>query len=225
VGGAFERAAGDLAAAGVELVPVDLRPFLEAARLLYDGALVAERHAAVGEFVDARVSDPSAGVDPTVERIISRAGSLRASDLVRDLERLDRLRLAALSALGDADVLLVPTVPEHPTIAEAAADPVAVNSRLGTYTNFMNLLDLCGVAVPAGGRASSGVTVVARAFHDRVAADVARLLVSGPAAPDVAGPPGVPLVVVGAHLSGLPLNGQLTSAGARLLRAVRTAPE
>lgn len=216
---AFARTAAALEAAGAVLVPVDLAPFLEAARLLYDGGFVAERHAAVGEFVDAHRDE----VDPTVGGIIARAGEVPASRLLADTERLDVLRLRARTAIEGCDVLLVPTAPEHPTLAEVEAEPLAVNARLGVYTNFCNLFDLCGVAVPGvDAPAGFGVTVLARAFADRLAADVARLLVGGPAPSAVAGPPGVPLVVVGAHLSGQPLNGQLTAVGARLRTGTTT---
>ncbi|MEY2533194.1 MAG: allophanate hydrolase [bacterium] len=220
-GAAFAAAAGRLAAAGAELVEIDLEPFLAAARLLYQGAFVAERHAAVGPFVDAHREQ----VDPTVGAIIAAAGTLPAHALVTDTERLDALRAVAEAELDGADALLVPTAPRHPTLAEVAADPVGVNTELGTYTNFANLLDLCGVAVPAGEADGGhfGVTVLARAFADRVAADVAGLL-AGPAEP-AGGPPGVEVFVVGAHRAGQPLNGELTARGARLVRTATTSAE
>jgi allophanate hydrolase len=226
---AFEATSRRLEQAGARLVPIDLGPFLAAARLLYEGAFVAERYAAVGEFVSAH----PASVDPTVRWIIAAAGQIPAHRWASDLERLGRLRFAALAALGPADALLLPTTTDHPTIATALADPVGVNSRLGTFTNFCNLLDLCAVAVPAGeppGAGCFGVSVIARPFADRVAADIARMLdaddtAGGAAAMAALGPPGVRLVVVGAHLSGEPLNGQLTSRGGRLVGAVNTAPD
>ena len=164
---AFTVTAERLVAGGAILQPVALDPFLEAARLLYDGALVAERHAAVGAFVDAH---PDA-VDPTVGAIVRAAGAITASDYLADTERVEALRTKAMASLGGADVLLLPTTTAQPTIAEVLADPVGVNSRLGIYTNFCNLFDLCAVAVPAG-RADGGafgVMVLARAFADRVA--------------------------------------------------------
>ncbi len=217
---AFERAAETLAAAGAQLLPIDLEPFIAAGRLLYEGAFVAERYAAVGAYVDAHRES----VDPTVGAIIAAARQIPAHRLVTEAERLDRLRQRAAAALGDADVLLVPTAPQHPSIEEVEADPVGVNSRLGTYTSFCNLLDMCGVAVPFGPD-SFGVTVVGRAFADRVAADVARLLRPEPVPGRAVDRVGVPLAVVGAHLSGQPLNPQLTRRGARLLAAVATRPE
>ena len=132
-----------------------------------------------------------------------------------------------MARLAGIDALLIPTAPEHPTIAEVAADPIGVNSRMGTYTNFCNLFDLCAVAVPAGtaGPAHFGVTVLARAFEDAVAADIAGMVtgsvVEGWSA---AAAPSVELAVFGAHLLGQPLEHQLTTLGARWLGPVWTAP-
>jgi len=222
---AFLAAAGRLEDAGAILTPVALEPFLEAARLLYDGALVAERHAAVGAFVDAH---PDA-VEPTVGAIVRAAGAFTATQYLADAERVEALRLAAMASLGDADALLLPTTTAQPTIAEVAADPVGANSRLGIYTNFCNLFDLCAVAVPAGHADGGrfGVMVLARPFADRVAVDVAARLTGAPAAaPEAAlGPAATPLLVIGAHRRGQPLNGQLTALGARYAETVRTAEQ
>ncbi|WP_237573141.1 allophanate hydrolase [Mycolicibacterium lacusdiani] len=224
---AFDEASERLAKAGATLREIDLVPFLEAARLLYDGGLVAERHEAVGEFVDAHRAE----VDPIVGSIVAAAGSVPATTLLRDRVRLHDLTTLALDELGDCDALLVPTTTEHPTIAEVAANPIAVNSRLGTYTNFCNLMDMCAVAVPSGtaGDDQFGVTVVARAGADAVALDVARLLTgSGEPTrapwPTCAGLSATPLMVVGAHLRGQPLAWQLTDRGARWLGLAQTAP-
>jgi allophanate hydrolase len=241
---AFARVVDRMDADGMEVVPVDLGPFLQAARLLYDGGLVAERHAAVGDFVDAHPGE----VDPVVAAIIGAAGAVPASRYVTDTARLEQLRAVALAGLAGTDVLVVPTAPEHPTLAEVAADPVGVNSRLGTYTNFCNLFDLSAVAVPAGtvdDGSQLGVTVVGRPFADAVAADVARRLVvpvEPPAlrAPVVGAPVGalsaavgpwpvaagaraVSLVVVGAHRRGQPLVHELERRGAAWAGRVRTA--
>ncbi len=173
---AFGSACARLAKHGVTLKEISLQPFLEAARLLYDGGLVAERHEAVGSFVDAHRDD----VDPTVGAIVAAAGEVSATRLLHDRARLVELTAAALAELGDCDAMLIPTTTAHPSIAEVAADPVAVNSRLGTYTNFCNLMDLCAVAVPSGkaGDDQFGVTVVARSGADAVALDVARLVIA-----------------------------------------------
>ncbi|WP_027006340.1 allophanate hydrolase [Conexibacter woesei] len=215
---AFARAADTLEAAGAVLQHVGLAPFLEAARLLYDGALVAERHAAVGAFVETHGDD----VDPTVGAIVAAAGRFTATEYLKDMERVAELRAAALASLDGADAMLLPTTTRQPTIAEVAADPVGANSRLGIYTNFCNLFDLCAVAVPAGEADGGqfGVTVLAPAHHDRVAADVAALLTGT----SLSAPAGIELLVVGAHRRGQPLNHQLTSRGARFAEVCETAP-
>jgi allophanate hydrolase len=223
---AFDAAVGRLTDAGARIVTVDIAPFLAAAKLLYDGALVSERYAAVGEFIDAH---PDAALDPTVRRIISAARGIPAHRLVQDHREVDRLHAVAMAALEGVDALMVPTAPMHPRIDEVAADPVGVNSRMGTYSNFCNLFDLCAVAVPAGtaGQAQFGVTVLARAFEDAVAVDVAALA-SGEQAPvdvwPLAVAESVELVVFGAHLRGGPLAHQLTDQGARWAGEVATAP-
>jgi len=223
---AFERTVAGLRERGVRIVTVDPEPFLAAARLLYDGGLVAERYAAVGAFVDAHPES----VDPTVGSIIRAARDIPAHRMVSDLGALQHLRARALAGLAGADALLVPTAPGQPTIAEVAGDPIGANSRLGTYTNFCNLFDLCAVAVPAGnaGAAQFGVTVLARAFEDAVALDIAALIPHKDNAPlDTAWPlqvaPAHELIVFGAHLRGQPLEYQLTDIGARWMGPVRTA--
>jgi len=218
---AFDAAANRLARAGAVLTEIDISPLLAAARLLYEGALVAERYAAVGDFLSGAPSD----ADPTVAAIILAARDLPAHRLADDQRRLDGYRAEASAALAGADALLLPTTTGHPTIAEALADPVAVNSRMGVYTNFVNLLDMAAVAVPAGEADGGpfGVTVITRAFEDQVAIDVAAMLIGEQATAPLP-TDGADLVVFGAHLTGQPLNGQLTALGARLLDRVRTAP-
>jgi allophanate hydrolase len=237
---AWDAVIESLDAARIDTVPIDIGPFLEAAWLLYDGGLVAERHAAVGGFVDAHRHD----VDPVVGAIIGAAGGIPASRYVTDTARLADLRAVAMAALAGLDALLLPTVTEHPTIAEVTADPVGVNARLGTYTNFCNLFDLSAVAVPAGtmGDAQFGVTVLGRPFADAVVADIAQRIMI-PAAPPrlqagglpeplttavpwpiTAGAAAVPLVVMGAHRRGQPLAAELERRGARWDGMVRTAP-
>ncbi|MEU0497398.1 allophanate hydrolase [Mycobacterium sp. NPDC006124] len=237
---AFAAARARIEQRGAVIREIDLSAFLAAARLLYDGGLVAERHDAVGEFVDAHRAE----VDPTVGAIISAAGGVSATRLLRDRRLLDELTVAAMTAMGDCDALLVPTTTEHPTVAEVGADPIGVNSRLGVYTNFCNLLDMCAVAVPSGtaGDDQFGVSVIARAGADAVALDLARLVVSptpsvalpGAAAatvvsadrpwPTFAGAETTTLMVVGAHLRGQPLAFQLEQRGARWLGPASTAP-
>ncbi|HYZ69577.1 MAG TPA: allophanate hydrolase [Mycobacterium sp.] len=223
---AFDAAVGRLTDAGVRIVTVDIAPFLAAAKLLYDGALVSERYAAVGEFIDAH---PDAALDPTVRRIISAARDIPAHQLVCDRREVSRLRAVAMAALDGVDALVVPTAPMHPRIDEVAADPVGVNSRMGTYSNFCNLFDLCAVAVPAGtaGEAQFGLTVLARAFEDAVAFDIGALVTGDQPPVDVwplAVADSVELVVFGAHLRGGPLVHQLTDLGARWAGELSTAP-
>lgn len=237
---AWDAVIESLESARIDAVPIDIGPFLEAARLLYEGGLVAERHAAVGGFVDAHRHD----VDPVVGSIIGSAGGIPASRYVTDIAQLAQLRAVAMAALDGLDALLLPTVTEHPTIAEVATDPVGVNARLGTYTNFCNLFDLSAVAVPAGtmGDTQFGVTVLGRPFADAVVADIARRIMIPTTPPRLqagglpepvttaapwpitAGAAAVPLVVVGAHRRGQPLAAELERRGARWDGMVRTAP-
>lgn len=222
----FTAAVAHLEAAGAQIVTVDITPFLAAAKLLYDGALVSERYAAVGEFIDAT---PDATVDPTVRGIITGARDIPAHRLIHDRNDVERLRAVAMAQLDGVDALLVPTAPMHPRIDEVTADPVGVNSRLGTYTNFCNLFDMCAVAVPFGmaGPAQFGVSVLCRAFEDAVALDIAARFTESPAPRDV-WPTAVAadqeLVVFGAHLRGGPLVHQLTDLGARWIGELTTAP-
>ncbi|MEU3424241.1 allophanate hydrolase [Streptomyces gardneri] len=211
---AFEAAATRLADAGAELLPVDLEPFTEAAAMLYAGAFVAERYTAVGAFVDKHAD--SRDLDPTVAGIISGARELPAHRLYADREKLSALRTRALASLGDADSLLLPTTPGHPTLAEVAADPLGTNARLGRFTNSTNLFGLAAVAVPAGDVAGRpfGVMLIGPAHTDERLARIACLLTSPPQH----------LAVVGAHLSGQPLNGQLLALGGRFVRTTTTAP-
>lgn len=144
-GGRFAGAVGALlTGTPMQAVPVDLRPFLAVGRLLYDGAFVAERYAAVGAFLD---TDP-VGVDPLVSALIRAAGDVPAWRLAADITELKRLQHNTLHVWEEADVLVVPTVPRLLTVTQAAADVRAASARLGTYTNFVNLLDLCALTVP-----------------------------------------------------------------------------
>ncbi len=201
--------------AGVEIRALDLTPFTEAAAMLYQGAFVAERYTAVGAFVDKALADGVDCLDPTVAGIISRARELPAHQLFADQDRLAALRAHALAELADADALLLPTAPGHPTLADVAADPLGANARLGRFTNSTNLFDLAAVAAPAGevNGLPFGVMLIGPAFTDGRLARIAALLT-----------PETRLAVVGAHLSGQPLNPQLLALGARLERTTTTAP-
>ncbi len=237
---AFREAVAAAEAAGFMIKTVDLTPFLAAARLLYDDALVSQRYDAVGEFIDSAADSDDVGLDPVVAQIVSKASGYTAVDLLRARRRLAELRALAMEQWGDATALMVPTAPFHPRIDEVAADPISVNSRMGTYTNFCNLFDLCGLAVPAGvvdeadgTRSQFGITLLAGAHEDAVLIDLARRLrvsaadsrhgASAPTWPERVAP-SVELAVFGAHMAGGPLTHELSDRGARWGREVRTAP-
>ncbi|MFG2782074.1 allophanate hydrolase [Streptomyces prunicolor] len=212
---AYEQAVARLSQAGAEIRTLDLTPFTEAAAMLYQGAFVAERYTAVGAFVDKAMASGAEGLDPTVTGIITRARDIPAHQLYADEERLAALRTRALSELADADALLLPTTPGHPTLSEVAEDPLGANARLGRFTNSTNLFDLAAVAVPSGevNGLPFGVMLIGPTFTDDRLARIAR---------DLA--PETYIAVVGAHLTGQPLNPQLLSLGARLDRTTTTAP-
>jgi allophanate hydrolase len=212
---AWSRVVAAAAAIADEVVEVDLDPFLETGRLLYDGPWVAERYAVAGEWL----ARGGPGIDPAVREIVLGGRAWSAVDVFRAQEQLAGLRQWADATWLGIDTLLLPTAPFHPTHADVAADPIGVNARLGTFTTFANLLDLCAVAVPAGTRSDGlpfGVTLLAPAFHDTALLDLAARWPAQDA--------GVELVVCGAHLRGMPLNGQLLELGARFVRATATAP-
>ncbi|WP_232836888.1 allophanate hydrolase [Lentzea terrae] len=212
---AFEAAAASLAASGVEIVEVDIAPLLEAAKMLYGGAFVAERYAAVGAHIEAHRDLIGSELDPTVAAIILAGAMPSAAQWAADTATLARLGGAGRTLLDGCDALLTPTTTCHPTLDEVAADPVGVNSRLGRFTNFANLLDLASLAVPAGfvDGLPFGVMFTGPAFSDRALAELASRLLA----------PSLELFVVGAHLSGQPLNKELVRAGGTLVRPARTA--
>jgi allophanate hydrolase len=214
---------------GASITPVDLAPFLETAALLYDGPWVAERYAAIEEVMRERPGI----VHPVVRQVIEAATHHSACDAFKAQYRREELRRATADVWDRIDALLVPTAPTIYTIEQVNADPVARNSHLGTYTNFVNLLDLCAIAVPAAMRADGlpfGVTLIAPAWFDEALGEFAARWQQTTALP--LGATGLPLpaagyvrvAVVGAHLRGLPLNHQLTTRGARFAAAARSAP-
>ncbi|MCB0928253.1 MAG: allophanate hydrolase [Mycolicibacterium insubricum] len=226
---AFGAAVARAEAAGMMVTEIPMDEFFAAADLLYNGALVAERFAAVGEFVTAAGSD--AGLDPTVAAIVTGGKDHSAVDLLADRAGVARLRDRAMGRLRDCAALMVPTAPRHPKIAEVAADPIGVNTAMGRYTNFCNLFDLCAIAVPAGmatDGAQFGVTLLAPAHHDGVLADLAARFLGCDEAPGWPETAGVlacaDLAVFGLHLRGQPLEHQLAGRGARWAGPLRTAP-
>ena len=220
----FAAAIDRLRATGAEIIEVDFSPFLDAARLLYEGPWTAERYAAVGEFIETHTTAP--GLDTTVAKIILGGKTPSAVEAFRSSYRLAELRRAAATILATVDALVAPTTGTTYTVAEVQADPIRLNSNLGRYNNFMNLLDLCGLTLPAGRYTFGpgfGITLVAPAWHDsRLLALGARYLGETPPAP---APPGdwIELAVCGAHLRGQPLHPQLTALDARFLASTTTS--
>ncbi len=203
---------------------VDPEPFLAAGRLLYEGPWLAERVAAVGDFVEAH---PDA-VHPVTRTVIEGGRTLEATDCFRAQYRLAELRREADAVFAGIDVLVAPTAPTHYTLDEVEADPFDTNARLGAFTNCVNLLDLCAVAVPAGttpGGLPFGVTLLAPAGRDYALLRTAAAFV-GEEVPSAYEPlRGMThLAVCGAHMSGQTLNGELTRRGAWRIVATRTAP-
>jgi allophanate hydrolase len=225
----FKAAALRMKAMGGTPVEVDIGPFLDAAQLLYAGPWVAERTAAVEDLLK---TNPGA-IQPTVRAILQGGLAYSAVDTFKAMYEMQAYARVAEQMWADIDVLLLPTAPTIYRVAEVVAEPVALNANLGRYTNFVNLLDMSAVAVPAGFRENGtgfGVTLIGPAFADAALLDLARRyeeIAPMPEAPplDLEGrPETVKLAVVGAHLAGMPLHWQLTSRDARLLARTRTAP-
>jgi allophanate hydrolase len=225
----FKAAALRMKAMGGTPVEVDIGPFLDAAQLLYAGPWVAERTAAVEDLLK---TNPGA-IQPTVRAILQGGLAYSAVDTFKAMYEMQAYARVAEQMWADIDVLLLPTAPTIYRVAEVVAEPVALNANLGRYTNFVNLLDMSAVAVPAGFRENGtgfGVTLIGPAFADAALLDLARRyeeIAPMPEAPplDLEGKPEtVKLAVVGAHLAGMPLHWQLTSRDARLLARTRTAP-
>jgi allophanate hydrolase len=233
----YLQAIATMQALGAEAVEFDYEQFRSCAELLYGGPWVAERLAAIKDFA----SEHCDKMDPTVSGIITSAQRFSAVDAFEAQYRLKTLARATDAVWDTVDILLLPTIPTTFTIEQVSADPVALNSKLGYYSNFVNLLDLAAIAIPSGTRPDGlpcGVTLVGKAFADdgllAVADKLHRqlaitlggsqgLLASTPALPAMATPPGcILMAVVGAHLRGQPLNWQMTDRKARLVRTTRT---
>ncbi len=236
----FQSAVDKLVSLGGEPIEIDLAPFLAAAQLLYKGPWVAERYAAIAPFLQQHLDD----MDPTVATIISGATSYSAVDAFDAAYKLEDLRAKTKPVWQTIDLLVLPTAPRTYTHAEIAANPIELNSNLGTYTNFVNLLDLSAIAVPAGFRPDGlpfGVSLIAPALHDAGLLTLAdrlhrsinttlggssrKLDQTKPLAPTIPPAGCLLMAVVGAHLSGQPLNWQLTQRGGRLVRVCRTHPD
>ena len=240
----FDQAIARLVALGGTPVEIDLTPFRAVATLLYEGPWVAERYAAIRPFIERH---PEA-LHPVTRAITEAGAHISAPDTFAAFYKLRALDAETRPVWFDIDCLVVPTAPTHPTIAAVEADPIRLNSQLGHYTNFVNLLDLAAVAVPGGITEDGprrglphGVTLIARSGADlpllslaaRLHAESVATVGATSHAPhrpprppaETSFPSGlVRVAVCGAHLSGLPLNGQLTQRGASLVRSVRSAP-
>jgi len=235
---AFKEAITRAQAMGGTAVPIDFSPLADVAALLYESALVAERYTAIRSFFDAH----EAQVVEPVRSIIAAGRNYSAADLYEVQTRIKLLGQRADAMWQQIDCLLVPTAPTHYTIAQMQQDPVALNRNLGVYTNFVNLLDYAALSVPSSIRPDGlpfGITLIGLAGSDWQLAELGQRyhhlsgLTQGatgaplPAMYPVAGlrrPAMVRVAVVGAHLSGMPLNGQLTERGATLAGSAATAP-
>jgi allophanate hydrolase len=233
----FSKSVDRLAQLGARMVEIDFAPFLEAAGLLYEGPWIAERYVGIRKFFD----EHPASVFPVTRQIISGGATPTAAECFSAQYRLKDLVRRASGVWADVDMVVTPTAGTHYTIEEVNADPIRTNSTLGTYTNFMNLMDFAAVAVPAGFYPNGqpfGITLFSRAFTDaglcRLGGEAQRALVSTMGATGAALPAGeagsvpvpakVRVAVCGAHMSGLPLNHQLTERGAVLELRTKSAP-
>jgi allophanate hydrolase len=224
---------------GATLVEFDLEPFYETARLLYEGPWVAERYLVIRNML---ASSPDS-IHPVTREIAAAGARLTAADTFAALYRLQALRRIAERAFTNLDAVVLPTAPTAYSTAQVLANPIELNSRLGTYTNFVNLLDLCGLALPAAMRPDGipfGITLLAPAGHDARLASIGRVFhantklkmgAKGLTQPPLASLPSgvhgdeIAIAVVGAHLSGMALNGELKTLGGRLLEQAATAPD
>ena len=233
----FHAAIVRLETLGGTRVEINFEPFLQTAKLLYEGPWIAERYLAIKERIE-RAPD---SLFPVTRQIISGGAHASAADVFAAEHRLMELRRASERVWHDIDIMLTPTAGTLYRIAEIEANPIQLNTNLGYYTNFMNLLDLCAIAVPAGFRADGlpfGVTLCAPAFNElnllllgsrlhRASVTTAGALNSPlPAEQFESATPRdeICVAVCGAHLEGLALNHQLTTRGARLLQRTKTAP-
>jgi allophanate hydrolase len=235
---AFARDVAMLEKLGGKIVEFDIEPFYAVARLLYEGPWVAERYAATRPLIE---TNPEA-LHPVTRAIIEGARDHDAVGAFEAMYKLAALRRQTAAAWSGFDIMVVPTMPRPYTIAEVEADPIRLNSNLGTYTNFVNLLDLCAIATPAGMRgdglpshltligpagADSFLTSVAARIHSASGAKMGAtgLAVAAPPSAPLRAPPGwIEIAAVGAHLSGLPLNRELVELGGVLLREAETVP-
>jgi allophanate hydrolase len=235
----YAQAVGRLKTMGGTAVEIDYAPFRDAAGLLYGGPWIAERTAAVGAFMEA--ADDTAGIWPVTRQIVETGRDYSAVDAFEGQYELAELKAGALAQMAKLDFLALPTTPTIYRVADLEREPVLYNSHLGHYTNFVNFFGLSALALPAGFRPDGmpfGVTLIGAAHRERallafgarwqreVPLPLGKTTSQLPAANNdpVLAEDRVSIAVVGAHMSGLPLNGQLTELGGRLESAGRTAP-
>jgi allophanate hydrolase len=236
---AYDEAIACFGRLGADIVEIDIEPFYETARLLYDGPWVAERYITAKSLI---ASAPEA-MHPVTREIILSGARPSAVDAFASFYKLEGLRHVRDRVFRQIGAMLLPTVPTNYTIEQVLADPIQLNSRLGTYTNFVNLLDLCGLALPASMQPNNtpfGITLLAPAGGDAMLASIGRVFHADTglpmgatgqaqppltAIPDAATEGEIAIAVVGAHLSGMPLNGELRVLGGRLLGAATTTPD
>lgn len=221
---AFRETVHALESLGGARTPIDYGPFHDAADLLYSGPWVAERLAAIKAFM----ADQPGAVHPVTASIIGRAKTITATDTFEAIYRLAEIRRATEPVWRQIDFMLLPTAGTHYTHAEVAAEPLLTNTNLGYYTNFVNLLDLAAVAVPAGTRGKAmpfGVTLIGPAWSEEALLQTADLLHRRSLEKPYCPTGYVALAVCGAHLAGQPLNHQLTDAGAFLIEPAQTSPD
>jgi allophanate hydrolase len=234
----YGKAIARWSALGATLVEFDMEPFYEAARLLYEGPWVAERYLVIRNLL---ASSPES-IHPVTREIVAAGSRLTAAETFAALYRLQGLRRIAERVFAHFDAILLPTAPTLYSTRQVLANPIELNSRLGTYTNFVNLLDLCALALPASMRPDGspfGITLLAPAGRDALLAGIGRVFhadtalsmgatgsVQPPLAPlRIPASGDIPIAVVGAHLSGMALNSELRTLGARLLESTATAPD
>jgi allophanate hydrolase len=221
--GLYDQAVARFEQLGGKAVEIDYGFFRDAAQLLYSGPWVAERLAAIREFA----SNHPGALHPVTASIILKAERLSAVSTFEAMYKLAELVRAAEAEWNRMDFMLLPTAGAAYTHEEVAAEPIALNTNLGHYTNFVNLMDLAALAIPAGLRANGipvGVTLVGPAWSDEALLSTAGAFGSDSAEVPYMPEGYVPLAVCGAHLSGQPLNWQLKDAGAFLIEATRTSP-
>ncbi|MBW0000221.1 MAG: allophanate hydrolase [Verrucomicrobia bacterium] len=219
---AFEAAVERVRFLGWNISEIDFTPFREVAELLYGGPWVAERVAAIRRFFETRPES----LHPVTRAILQNEQKYNAVDVFAAFDRLAALRRATLPVWDRIDAMLLPTAPGHYRVEDVLDDPVGLNTRLGYYTNFVNLLDLCALAVPAGRTSDGlpfGITWVAPAWQDEALGRIGKAWLGEPV-PDSGAGGGVELAVVGAHLRGLPLHRELQELDARFVEKTRTAP-